>query len=207
MGKQFKAVIAKQAEDAEAYNKKVMKDSEEFTNAIMNVGSTDHGGAGTGVLVETPAYKKWLATVQKRNIFIGKSYMQKADEFARDDEETKEARALDDTEVAKIMTADEDGVLHISDDYDPNNVETVENEKLVGDAAKFSDLCVINNVISQQLTWDFDSLMDEVTSALKDAHSDDLDFELPDNLEEQVDKALKRNEAVAAITYNKKQEK
>ena len=207
MGKQFKAVIAKQAEDAEAYNKKVMKDSEEFTNAIMNVGSTDHGGAGTGVLVETPAYKKWLATVQKRNIFIGKSYMQKADEFARDDEETKEARALDDKEVAKIMTADEDGVLHISDDYDPNNVETVENEKLVGDAAKFSDLCVINNVISQQLTWDFDSLMDEVTSALKDAHSDDLDFELPDNLEEQVDKALKRNEAVAAITYNKKPEK
>ena len=68
MGKQFKAVIAKQAEDADAYNKKVMKDSEEFTNAIMNVGSTDHGGAGTGVLVETPAYKKWLATEGKGKI-------------------------------------------------------------------------------------------------------------------------------------------
>ena len=203
MGQQFKAVLDKQAEDAKAYDEKVKKDSEELTKAIMNVGSTEHGGAGTGVLVETPAYKKWLATVQKRNIFIGKSYMQKADEFARDDEETTEARALDDKEAAKIMTADEDGVLHISDDYDPNNVEEVENEKLVGDAAKFSDLCVINNVISQQLTWDFDSLMDEVTSALKDAHSDDLDFELPENLEEQVDKALKRSEAVAAITYSK----
>ena len=201
MGQQYKAVVDKQAEDAKAYSDKVKKDSEEFTKAIMNVGSTENGGAGTGVLVETPAYKKWLATVQKRNIFIGKSYMQKADEFARDDEETKEARALDDKDLAKIMTADEDGVLHISDDYDPNNAETVENEKLVGDAAKFSDLCVINNVISQQLTWDFDSLMDEVASALKDAHVDDLDFELPDNLEEQVDKALKRSEAVAAITY------
>jgi hypothetical protein len=47
--------------------------------------------------------------------------------------------------------------------------------------------------------------MNEVTSALKDAHSDDLDFELPDNLDEQVEKALKHNEAIAALTYNKPQ--
>lgn len=204
MGQQFKDVIERQKADAEALNTQVKKDSEDFTKAICNIGDTSEtGGAGTGVLVATPAYKKWLATVQKRNIFIGKSYMQKADEFARDDEETKEARVIGDDEASTIMSVDEDGMVHISEDYDPNNAEEVDNEKLVGDAAKFSDLCVINNVISRQLTWDFDSLMDEVTTALKDAHLDDLDFELPENLEEQVDKALKHSEAIAAITYSK----
>lgn len=209
VGPLYKKIVKKHEEDLDAYNKKVQEESKELTNAIMNVGSTNDdgsvGGAGTGVLVATPAYKQWLATIQKRNPFIGKSYMQRADEYARDDEETTVAKAMSEEEMTKVLAMDEDGGLHISEDYDPNNAETVENEKLVGDAAKFSDLCVINNVVSKQLTWDFDSLMNEVTSALKDAHSDDLDFELPDNLDEQVEKALKHNEAIAALTYNKPQ--
>jgi hypothetical protein len=111
---------------------------------------------------------------------------------------------MTDEDAANVLDIDEDGTLHIKDDYDPNNVEAVDNEKLVGDAAKFSDLCVINNVISKQIAWDFDSLMDEVTASLKDAHMDDLDFELPDNLEEQVDAALKRHEALQLLTHDKK---
>jgi hypothetical protein len=45
--------------------------------------------------------------------------------------------------------------------------------------------------------------MDEVTASLKEAHLDELDFELPDNLEEQVDAALKRHDAMLLLTHNK----
>ena len=45
--------------------------------------------------------------------------------------------------------------------------------------------------------------MEEVTASLKEAHLDDLDFELPENLEEQVDAALKRHDAMLLLTHNK----
>ncbi len=204
VGGTLKKILAKHEDDVAEENKATEEKRDELVNAIVNMGSTNVGGAGTGVLVATEAYKKWLVENQKRNPFIGKSYMQRADEYARDDEEVTDATAMTDEEAAGVLQIDPDGSLHIADDYDPNNVNVVENEKLVGDAAKFSDLCVINNVISQQLTWDFDTLMDQVETALKDAHLDDLDFELPENLEEQVDSALKRYDAMLLLSHDKK---
>ena len=207
-GSKYKKIVDQHEKDNAEYEKTALEKRDELTKAIVNIGSSSgkdggYGGAGTGVMVRTEAYNKWLVEQQKRNPFIGKSYMQIADEYARDDEEVKQETAMTDEDAANVLDIDEDGTLHIKDDYDPNNVETVENEKLVGDAAKFSDLCVINNVISKQLTWDFDSLMDEVTASLKEAHLDDLDFELPENLEEQVDAALKRHDAMLLLTHAK----
>lgn len=205
-GSSYKKIVDQHEKDNVEYEKTVLEQRDELTKAIVNIGTEKdggYGGAGTGVMVRTEAYNKWLVEQQKRNPFIGKSYMQLADEYARDDEEVKQESAMTDEDAANVLEIDEDGSLHIKDDYDPNNVENVENEKLVGDAAKFSDLCVINNVISKQLTWDFDSLMDEVTASLKEAHIDELDFELPENLEEQVDAALKRHEAMLLLTHNK----
>ena len=206
-GSLYKKIVEQDAKESEIAEKKAAEERDNLTNAIVNIGSdSSSGGAGTGVLVRTEAYNKWLVENQKRNPFIGKSYMQRADEFARDDEEVKEASAMSDEEAVNALTVDEDGSLHISDEYDPNNVEEVDNEKLVGDAAKFSDLCIINSVIDKQIAWDFDSLMDEVTSTLKEAHIDDLDFELPENLDEQVDAALKRHDALMLLTHQKTEE-
>ncbi len=205
-GSSYKKIVDQHEKDNAEYEKTVLEQRDELTKAIVNIGTEKnggYGGAGTGVMVRTEAYNKWLVEQQKRNPFIGKSYMQLADEYARDDEEVKQESAMTDEDAANVLEIDEDGSLHIKDDYDPNNIENVENEKLVGDAAKFSDLCVINNIISKQLTWDFDSLMDEVTASLKEAHLDELDFELPENLEEQVDAALKRHEAMLLLTHNK----
>ena len=208
-GSKYKKIVDQHEKDNAEYEKTALEKRDELTKAIVNIGSGSgkdgegYGGAGTGVMVRTEAYNKWLVEQQKRNPFIGKSYMQIADEYARDDEEVKQETAMTDEDAANVLDIDEDGSLHIKDDYDPNNVEEVDNEKLVGDAAKFSDLCVINNVISKQLTWDFDSLMDEVTASLKEAHLDDLDFELPENLKEQVDAALKRHDAMLLLTHNK----
>ena len=206
-GSLYKKIVEQDAKESEIAEKKAAEERDNLTNAIVNIGSdSSSGGAGTGVLVRTEAYNKWLVENQKRNPFIGKSYMQRADEFARDDEEVKEASAMSDEEAVNALTVDEDGSLHISDDYDPNNVEEVDNEKLVGDAAKFSDLCIINSVIDKQIAWDFDSLMDEVTSTLKEAHIGDLDFDLPENLDEQVDAALKRHDALMLLTHQKTEE-
>lgn len=208
-GAQRKKILEQHEEASRIAEEKAIEQRDEVTKAIVNIGSGSekdggYGGAGTGVMVRTEAYNKWLVEQQKRNPFIGKSYMQLAEEYARDDEEVKEESAMTDEDAANVLDIDEDGTLHIKDDYDPNNAEVVDNEKLVGDAAKFSDLCVINNVISKQIAWDFDSLMDEVTSTLKSVHMDDIDFELPDNLEEQVDASLKRYNAMQLLTHDKK---
>ena len=115
----------------ETLEEAALEKREELTNAIVNIGSKDdkkYGGAGTGVLVKTEYYNKWLVEQQKRNPFIGKSYMQLADEYARDDEDVQKATAMSDETAASALEIDEDGSLHISDDFDPNNVEAVENE-------------------------------------------------------------------------------
>lgn len=204
-GSRYKNIVTQFDKDTEAKEAVESEKRTELTNAIVNIGSGPYakGGAGTGVMVCTEAYNKWLVENQKRNPFIGKSYMQRADEFARDDEEVKKTTAMSDEDAAKALEIDEDGTLHISDDFDPNNVEAVENEKLVGDAAKLSDLCIINSVISKQISWDFESLMEEVTKTLNDFHIDDTDFELPENLTEQVDTALKRYNALQLLSYSK----
>lgn len=200
--KSFTAISDQHKADMAVKEEKAKEESKELTNAIVNMGSKDAGGAGTGVLVATPAYKKWLAQVQSRNCFIGKSYMQSAPEFEREDEEATEQTKMEDVDAAKIMFKDKDGTLHIRDDYDPNNIDDeVENEKLTGDASKFADLCEINKIVANQLTWDFDAILKEVEAKLEEIHVDEEDYSLPENLAEQLKASIAHAKAVAAIEY------
>lgn len=202
--KSFTAISDQHKADMAVKEEKAKEESKELTNAIVNMGSKDAGGAGTGVLVATPAYKKWLAQVQSRNCFIGKSYMQSAPEFERDDEEATEQTKMEDVDAAKIMFKDKDGTLHIRDDYDPNNIDDeVENEKLTGDASKFADLCEINKIVANQITWDFDAILKEVEAKLEEIHADEDDYSLPENLAEQLEASIAHAKAVAAIEYKR----
>lgn len=202
--KSFTAISDQHKADMAVKEEKAKEESKELTNAIVNMGSKDAGGAGTGVLVATPAYKKWLAQVQSRNVFIGKSYMQSAPEFERDDEEATEQTKMEDVDAAKIMFKDKDGTLHIRDDYDPNNIDDeVENEKLTGDASKFADLCEINKIVANQITWDFDAILKEVEAKLEEIHADEDDYSLPENLAEQLEASIAHAKAVAAIEYQR----
>ena len=202
--KSFTAISDQHKADMAVKEEKAKEESKELTNAIVNMGSKDAGGAGTGVLVATPAYKKWLAQVQSRNCFIGKSYMQSAPEFERDDEEATEQTKMEDVDAAKIMFKDKDGTLHIRDDYDPNNIDDeVENEKLTGDASKFADLCEINKIVANQITWDFDAILKEVEAKLEEIHADEDDYLLPDNLAEQLEASIAHAKAVAAIEFKR----
>jgi hypothetical protein len=204
VAKKVTEITKKLQEDTANYDSMVKEENKELTNAIINIGSKEggSGGAGTGVVVRTPAYNKWLAAVQARNPFIGQSYMQRAEEYERDDEEAKEQTQMEDVDAAKIMFKDSDGTLHIRDDYDPNSIdEEVENEKLTGDASKLADLCEINKIVANQITWDFDSLLKEVEAKLEEIHADEDDYELPENLAEQLKSSINHAKSVAAITY------
>jgi len=204
VAKKVTEITKKLQEDTVTYDSMVKEENKELTNAIINIGSKEggSGGAGTGVVVRTPAYNKWLAAVQARNPFIGQSYMQRAEEYERDDEEAKEQTQMEDVDAAKIMFKDSDGTLHIRDDYDPNSIdEEVENEKLTGDASKLADLCEINKIVANQITWDFDSLLKEVEAKLEEIHADEDDYELPENLAEQLQSSINHAKSVAAITY------
>lgn len=204
VAKKVTEITKKLQEDTANYDSMVKEENKELTNAIINIGSKEggSGGAGTGVVVRTPAYNKWLASVQARNPFIGQSYMQRAEEYERDDEEAKEQTQMEDVDAAKIMFKDSDGTLHIRDDYDPNSIdEEVENEKLTGDASKLADLCEINKIVANQITWDFDSLLKEVEAKLEEIHADEDDYELPENLAEQLKSSINHAKSVAAITY------
>ena len=202
--KSFTAISDQHKADMAVKEEKAKEESKELTNAIVNMGSKDAGGAGTGVLVATPAYKKWLAQVQSRNCFIGKSYMQSAPEFERDDEEATEQTKMEDVDAANIMFKDKDGTLHIRDDYDPNNIDDeVENEKLTGDASKFADLCEINKIVANQITWDFDAILKEVEAKLEEIHADEDDYSLPENLAEQLKASIAHAKAVAAIEFKR----
>lgn len=204
VAKKVTEITKKLQEDTANYDSMVKEENKELTNAIINIGSKEggSGGAGTGVVVRTPAYNKWLAAVQARNPFIGQSYMQRAEEYERDDEEAKEQTQMEDVDAAKIMFKDSDGTLHIRDDYDPNSIdEEVENEKLTGDASKLADLCEINKIVANQITWEFDSLLKEVEAKLEEIHADEDDYELPENLAEQLKSSINHAKSVAAITY------
>lgn len=200
--KSVNAIVERHEKDVAEYTEKVKEENQNLTNAIVNMGSAKVGGAGTGVLVETPAYKKWLTNIQSNNPFIGKSYMQKATEYERDDEDAKGQSEMTDEEAAKIMFKDENGKLHIRDDYDPNCIdEEVENEKLTGDASKFADLCEIRKIVAPRLTWDFDSLLAEVEAKLEELHADEDDYVLPENLGEQLQAAIDHAKNIEAITW------
>lgn len=208
--KKIHAEITEQyKKDTEQLEKDTAPDRDALFNAIVNLPSaTGSGGAGTGVLVETPAYKKWLAAKQKRNRFIGKSYMERAEEYEREDEMVTKDHVVDDADLKKILSKGDDGREHISDDYDPNNSTFTDNERLDGKAAEFADLCVINSVVSRQLSWEMEDLMSEVTEALNNLHIDEPEYQTPANLAEQVDKALKLAQSTQQLTYQaKKSEK
>ena len=76
------------AENAE-YDRMFEGRDAEIKSSSALIINGDLSVGGSHQLVETEAKKNWLAQVRKahKNDFIGKSYMMRAPEFERDDEE------------------------------------------------------------------------------------------------------------------------
>lgn len=188
-------------------------------NLPANVGNdpNDMHAAGTAVAVETPAYRQWLARWQKVNPLIGAKRTDKdgnvigdmfeaAPEFENESEETKKPEDMPQEVVDSIgkWKKDMDGHVryHINDDYQPYMPKEFDQE-LDGDAAKLSDLWTIQTAVSKRLGFDFEDVMKGVVEDLKAFHVDDLDFELPDDLEGIVKKVIAVEETRARIGYDR----
>lgn len=171
--------------------------------------------SGTAVAVATPAYTKWLAQWQSVNKYIGAKrvdkdgnvigdLMESAPEFETEDEETEAPTEMGQETVEAIgeMKMDSDGIerYHISDDYQPYMPAEFDS-KLDGDAAKLSDLYTIQTAVAKRIGFDFEDVMAGVEAELKEFHVDDLDFELPDNLEDIVHQAIDTETARLRITH------
>lgn len=172
----------------------------EMLNLPVSADATHAGG--TAVAVQTPAYKKWLAQWQEKNPFIGK-HAEIAPEYEEESEETQAPVEMSDENVEKIghWKVDEDGIerYHINDDFEPYMPKEFD-PKLDGDAAKLSDLYLMQNVVSERIGCEYDIILDDVEKALAEAHIDDPEFEMPENLDEMVSKAIEVEETRLRIT-------
>lgn len=171
------------------------------TALMLNIRTGDDS-SGTKALVETQAYKKWLAEQQEKNIFIGKSYMQHAPEFEHNSEEIEAAKALEDNEALALLMKDADGQIRLKDDV--NAPDEGDGEALDGAAQKFVDLCVINRVVSERIGWDIDDVLNDVISALNEEHSDDAEFTIPEDLEHTVQLSMEAAEYKAQLGYDRR---
>lgn len=222
----FKVLVAEYKQDAETRASQCAKDLLPTVAGIMNLPVALNGdpndlhATGTQVAVATPAYSKWLASVQERNPLIGRKRLDKdgnvigsmfegAPEFEEDSEETKtpEEMAQEVVDTIGKWRKDADGVnrYHINKDFEPY-MPTEFEEKLDGDAAKLSDLYTIQNSVAKRLGYDFEEIMEGVVADLKDFHMDDEDFALPDNLDDMVKTAIEHEETRLRLAYEKKQE-
>lgn len=167
-------------------------------NSLVILNSADDIN-GSHSLVETEAKKQWLASLQKKNPFIGKSYMQRAPEYERDDEEVKKQEYMDDEAMKEALdeNADANGAMHIKDDYNPN----VDDEAVMDHdemSRRFVQACVIDKTTARCIGWDFEDVLNECADALV-AEFGEMDFSIPDDFDKLVETSLEKAEAQAQL--------
>lgn len=182
------------------------KDKEITQNALtmLNIDTSGTKAAGTGVLVETPEYKKWITEIQKRNRFIGKSYMGSADEYNQESEVVSAPEEVADVNVDNIIewNADEEQ-FHVREDYDPNQIEASEAD-MEGIGKAFVDMCIIRNTVEKSIGWDFDAIMAQVEQEFLAEYGDEL--VLPDDLADKVKTEIAATEYRHQLAYEHRQE-
>lgn len=155
---------------------------------------------GSHSLVETEAKKKWLASLQEKNPFIGKSYMQRAPEYERDSEEVKEQEYMDEEGMKEALDeqVDDNGAMHIKDDYNPNvdEDEVLDHDEM---SRRFVEACVIDKAVAKCIGWKFDDVLKECADALLEEFGDMEDFSLPDDFDKLVETSLEKAEAAAQL--------
>lgn len=184
----------------ELYDKKFAeaeKLAKENSLVILNAAGDINGSHS---LVETEAKKKWLASLQEKNPFIGKSYMQRAPEYERDSEEVKEQEYMDEDGMKEALDekVDDNGAMHIKDDYNPNVEEddVLDHDEM---SRRFVEACVIDKAVTKCIGWKFDDVLKECADALLEEFGDMEDFSLPDDFDKLVETSLEKAEAAAQL--------
>lgn len=190
------------AENAE-YDRMFEGRDAEIKSSSALIINGDLSVGGSHQLVETEAKKNWLAQVRKahKNDFIGKSYMMRAPEFERDDEEVTKSEYMSDEQAAEILVEDKGnpGEKHIDDEYNPNITETevTDHDEI---SRRFVEACIIDNTTARCIGWEFEDILSECASALENEFPDD--YELPADFDDLVEASLEKAEGMQKLGYD-----
>jgi hypothetical protein len=155
-------------------------------------------------LVKTEAYNKWITKLRedRDNPLLGKSYMMRAPEFERDDEEVTESEYMDDKKADEILTVQDEKnpeVRHVDDEYNPNVKEVdLSHDEM---SRRLVEACIIDNVTQKCIDWKFEDILSECASELEKEFADVKDYSVPDDFDELVETSLEKAEKLRLIAH------
>ena len=155
-------------------------------------------------LVKTEAYNKWITKLRedRDNPLLGKSYMMRAPEFERDDEEVTESEYMDDKKADEILTVQDEKnpeVRHVDDEYNPNVKEVdLSHDEM---SRRLVEACIIDNVTQKCIDWKFEDILSECASELEKEFADVKNYSVPDDFDELVETSLEKAEKLQLIAH------
>ena len=162
---QEKIIDARIREESE----RSVRETEDARKYALTITAAASGNSSlSGLPVKTEAFKKWMISLNAKNPFIGKPYMQAAPEFSVESEEVKKPEEMSEDDAKKILDVDENNRAHIKDDFDPNGCDGADSIEDDEKTRKFKAMCAMTNVVSRMIGCDIDDIVDAVGTELDD---------------------------------------
>lgn len=194
------AAINLRMQEAAARNIKETEDAKKY--ALTITGAAAGNSSLSALPVKTDAFKKWMVSLNAKNPFIGKAYMQAAPEYSVESEDAKPPEEMSADDANKIIEMGADNAPHIKDDFDPNGCnESSDDMEDDEKTTKFKSMCAMTTVVSRMIGCDIDDIVAAVGSEL-----DDLGLDFGDDVTPTVRK-LVENEQIRLRLADQSSEK
>ena len=191
-------------QENEEYEKKFAGREKEIEATSALIVNANFDESAHSQLVKTEAYNKWITKLRedRDNPLLGKSYMMRAPEFERDDEELEKSDYMDDKKADEILTVQDEKnpeVRHVDDEYNPNVKEVdLSHDEM---SRRLVEACIIDNVTQKCIDWKFEDILSECASELEKEFADVKDYSVPDDFDELVETSLEKAEKLQLIAH------
>ena len=191
-------------QESEEYEKKFAGREKEIEATSALIVNANFDESAHSQLVKTEAYNKWITKLRedRDNPLLGKSYMMRAPEFERDDEEVTESEYMDDKKADEILTVQDEKnpeVRHVDDEYNPNVKEVdLSHDEM---SRRLVEACIIDNVTQKCIDWKFEDILSECASELEKEFADVKNYSVPDDFDELVETSLEKAEKLQLIAH------
>ena len=191
-------------QENEEYEKKFAGREKEIEATSALIVNANFDESAHSQLVKTEAYNKWITKLRedRDNPLLGKSYMMRAPEFERDDEELEKSDYMDDKKADEILTVQDEKnpeVRHVDDEYNPNVKEVdLSHDEM---SRRLVEACIIDNVTQKCIDWKFEDILSECASELEKEFADVKDYSVPDDFDELVETSLEKADKLQLIAH------
>ena len=191
-------------QENEEYEKKFAGREKEIEATSALIVNANFDESAHSQLVKTEAYNKWITKLRedRDNPLLGKSYMMRAPEFERDDEELEKSDYMDDKKADEILTVQDEKnpeVRHVDDEYNPNVKEVdLSHDEM---SRRLVEACIIDNVTQKCIDWKFEDILSECASELEKEFADVKNYSVPDDFDELVETSLEKAEKLQLIAH------